>query len=223
MSPSLSFVDIETTGTSPLYNRIIEIGIVRVDRGKISREYSTLINPQMHIDPFIEALTGISKEDLVDAPTFEDVRSDILEVIDGSIFVAHNVRFDYGFIRNEFKRFEDVFAQKHFCTVKLARHLYPGFKNYNLDAIIERHGIVCKNRHRALGDAKAICDFYFQSIKELGKEKVVHAVGLAMKRPSVPVLNGKLRKYKRLFVVIKTQTEDGYNTVVVKEQDCISD
>jgi DNA polymerase-3 subunit epsilon len=184
---SLTFVDIETTGTSVTYNRVIEVGLVRVDDGKISKEYSTLVNPQMRIDPFIEQLTGISKESLEKAPTFEDINGSLLEMFKDTVFVAHNVRFDYAFLRNEFRRFEKNFSLKHFCTVKLARVLYPGYARYNLDAIIERHNIVCENRHRALGDAKVIYQFFTQSLKKLGKKKVAKAIDVVFKKPTVPL------------------------------------
>ena len=121
----LSFVDIETTGTSVSYSRIIEIGILKVQNNKLVKKYNTLINPETSIDPFIEKFTGISQKDVEKAPTFYDIKDDILELLSGSVFVAHNVRFDYGFLRNEFKRYDITFTSKHFCTVKLARLLYP--------------------------------------------------------------------------------------------------
>lgn len=127
-----SFVDVETSGTSLSFDRVIEIGIVRVEGGQVVREYSTLINPQAYVDPHIELLTGISSSDLEHAPTFYEVRNDILEMLKDSIFVAHNAQFDYGFLKHEFKRFDIAFSPKHFCTAKLARLLFPGYRSYNL-------------------------------------------------------------------------------------------
>jgi len=183
----LSFVDIETTGTSVSYSRIIEIGILKVQNNKLVKKYNTLINPETSIDPFIEKFTGISQKDVEKAPTFYDIKDDILELLSGSVFVAHNVRFDYGFLRNEFKRYDITFTSKHFCTVKLARLLYPEFKNYNLDSIIENFNLKCQRRHRAFDDAKVLWDFYKKSQKKVDKKRFVEAVSIALRRPSVPL------------------------------------
>src|SRR5206468_3403196 len=145
---------------SAYYNRVIEIGILKVVDGVIVKEYKTLINPEAHVDPFIEGLTGISAADLESAPTFEEVASEINEILTDSYFVAHNVRFDYGFLRNEFKRAGLRLNLKQICTVKLSRILYPDMTRHNLDAIIERFDIKCENRHRAFDDAKVLFEFY---------------------------------------------------------------
>ena len=99
-----SFVDIETTGTSARHDRVIEIGILRVENDRIVKKYNQLINPETHVSPFITQITGITPDDLEDAPTFEIVKDEVYELLHGSIFVAHNVRFDHGFLKNEFKR-----------------------------------------------------------------------------------------------------------------------
>src|SRR3989344_6368134 len=156
----LSFVDVETTGRSVAHGRIIEIGIVRLEGNKIVKTYQTLVDPQDYVDPFVYSLTAITQKDLESAPTFGQIIDAVADVLEGSIFVAHNVRFDYGFVRNEFKRYGKSLSLKHFCTVKLARLLYPQLKNYNLDKIIDEFEIECEHRHRALGDAMAICEFY---------------------------------------------------------------
>ncbi|MBP9814935.1 MAG: 3'-5' exonuclease, partial [Candidatus Levybacteria bacterium] len=122
---SLCFLDLETTGTSPVYGRIIDIGIIRVDNGKITKVYEKLVNPERGLDPFISQMTGIRAEHLAEAPNFESIKEEVLELLADSVLVAHNVRFDYGFLRQEFKRFDISFTSKHFCSVKLARHLYP--------------------------------------------------------------------------------------------------
>lgn len=183
----LSFVDIETTGTSIAYSRIIEIGILRFEQERLVEEFSTLINPLTRIDPYIEKLTGISQFELEKAPVFEEVKDKILEILSDSIFVAHNVRFDYGFIRNEFKRVGIPFFLKQMCTVKLARRLYPGYSNYNLDNLIENFHLKCKNRHRALDDAKVIYQFYIKSLKDIENENLEKAINIVMKRPSIPL------------------------------------
>lgn len=184
---ALSFVDIETTGTNPVSGRIIEIGILRVEENRLVKTYKTLINPQRYIDPFIQNLTGITQEHLENAPTFEHIKDEILEILQDSIFVAHNVRFDYGFLRNEYRRFGHSFSAKHFCTVKLARLLYPNFSKYNLDSIMERFNISCENRHRAFDDAKVLWEFYQKAMKEIPQEVFEKSVNIALRRPSVPL------------------------------------
>lgn len=183
---SLSFIDVETTGANAAYGRIIEIGIIKVVDGKVVREFKTLLNPNAYLDPFIENMTGINSIELETAPEFYEIKDELLEIFEDSIFVAHNVRFDYGFIRNEFKRVGIRFSSKHFDTIKLARLLYPNYRRYSLDAIIENFGITCKSRHRAFDDAKVIYEFYNLSQKKIKPELFEQAVGIALKRTSVP-------------------------------------
>src|SRR5690348_8705207 len=95
---SYCFVDIETTGTSSFYNRIIEIGIVKVENKKVVKKYKQLVNPQGPLDPFITTLTGITANDLQNAPTFSEIKEEVYEILKDSTFVAHNVRFDYAFL-----------------------------------------------------------------------------------------------------------------------------
>jgi len=185
---SLSFVDVETTGKSVAYGRIIEIGIIRVENGKIVKKYNSLVDPQDYVDPFVYSLTGITSNELSNAPPFGQIIDEVEELLEGSVFVAHNVRFDYGFVRNEFRRYGKSFSLKHFCTVKLARLLYPRLKTYNLDSIISEFNISCSQRHRALGDALAICEFYKKLQKAHPLDKLEKVVGIALKRPSVPLL-----------------------------------
>lgn len=183
----LAFVDIETTGGSVTRSRIIEIAILRIRQNKVERKYSTFINPQTYIDPFIQSLTGIRPEDVENAPTFENVKDEIIDILKDAIFVAHNVRFDYGFIRNELKRCGIEFSSKNLCTVKLARILFPSLGKYNLDTIIDEFQIPCKNRHRAFSDAKAIWDFYKKSSRIVNEDTFQKAVDTVLKRPSVPI------------------------------------
>ena len=184
---SICFVDVETTGTSAYYNRVIEIGILKTIDGKIVKQYKTLINPEAHLEPFIQQLTGITPVELEKAPTFEEVKDEIYELLSESFFVAHNVRFDYGFLRNEFKRCGIKLSLKHFCTVKLARLLYPHHKRHNLDSIIENFDIKCENRHRAFDDAKVLYEFYKKSQKLIKADLFEQAVNIALKRPSIPL------------------------------------
>jgi DNA polymerase-3 subunit epsilon len=151
-------LDLETTGGNPAWHRIIEIGAVQIDRDGVSREWSTLVNPGTRIPPAITAFTGITEQMVAHAPAFEDVHRELLSRLAGRVFVAHNARFDYGFIRAELARLDRRWSAPVLCTVKLSRRLYPREPRHNLDAVIARHGLECTARHRALGDARVLCD-----------------------------------------------------------------
>ncbi len=182
----IAFLDVETTG-SRWSDRIIEIGIVRVENGKITQSLNTLVNPGCYLPPEITILTGISPAELEYAPSFGQIKKDILEILDDCIFVAHNVRFDYSFIKNELKREEFAFKSKHFCTVKLSRHLYPEHRHHNLDSLIERFNFKCKSRHRAYDDAYVLWQFYQHILKNFSEEEVLLALSKTIKKPSVPI------------------------------------
>ncbi|HEX7042614.1 MAG TPA: exonuclease domain-containing protein [Patescibacteria group bacterium] len=182
----LAFIDTETTGLSVRHDRIIEIGIVRVEDGKIVAKYKSLINPQMHISPFITNLTNITPEELENAPTFYQIKNDIYEMLNGAVFVAHNVRFDYGFLKSEFSRVEMNFSLRHFCTAKLSRSLFPIHKHHNLDSIIDRFGLKVKNRHRAYDDAKVLWDFYKKLQKSIDLKVLEKHVNYGLRHPSRP-------------------------------------
>ena len=154
----LILLDLETTGATASFDRITEIGLIEVENGEYVREWSTLVNPQMHISSFIESLTGISNEMVADAPTFAAVAAELTARLAGRLLVAHNARFDYGFLRAEFARLDTAYASEVICTVKLSRKLFPGHRRHNLDTLIERHEIQCEARHRALGDARVLWD-----------------------------------------------------------------
>ncbi|HVZ58848.1 MAG TPA: exonuclease domain-containing protein [Patescibacteria group bacterium] len=183
----LAFVDIETTGGRFSWDRVIEIGIVLTEDGETSQTYSTLINPQTSIPPEIEKMTGISNHDVEAAPTFREVAGDILTLLKDYTFVAHNVRFDYGFLKAEFARLGATFCPKHFCTVRLSRALYPQYRRHNLDSLLERFSIKIESRHRALSDAVAIQTFYRLAKKQTSPENFTTAMQLVLKKPYLPI------------------------------------
>lgn len=156
----LAFVDLETTGATATIDRITEIGIVEVDPDGSVREWQQLVNPGTRISPFIEQLTGISNQMVANAPAFSEVAEETFRRLQGRLFIAHNARFDYGFLKNEFKRLGINFRGSVLCTVKLSRELYPEYKKHNLDSLIERHGLQAEARHRALADAQLIHQFW---------------------------------------------------------------
>ncbi len=187
MLPSkIAFIDTETTGLSVTADRIIEIGIIRVEDYQIVDTFTTLINPERHVSSEIERITGISSQSLKDAPLFSDVKDTIQNLLKDCVFVAHNARFDYGFLRNEFKRCNTSFSAKQCCTVKLSRVLFPDIRRHNLDAIIERFGFVAKRRHRALDDAKILLDFYHHLQKNFSADVLDKTLAHVMERPTLP-------------------------------------
>ncbi len=156
---NFTIVDVETTGGSPYFSRIIEIGLLRVEKGEVVEEFQTLLNPGKPIPEFITKMTGIDDNAVSMAPLFEDVADDLLYKFEDAIFVAHNVMFDYGFIKEEFRRLGYGFSADRLCTVKLSRALFKEYKRHNLSELIERYGFACDNRHRAFDDAKVLWDF----------------------------------------------------------------
>ena len=148
-------VDIETTGSFTGRHKITEIAIYIFDGQKIIDEYQTLVNPESSIPPYISSMTGITNKMVEDAPKFYEVAKDILLKLEGHIFVAHNVNFDYNFIRQEFKSLGGDFQSKKLCTVRLARKIIPGLPSYSLGNLAKHLGIEINGRHRAFGDAKA--------------------------------------------------------------------
>ncbi len=162
------FLDIETTGASARFARITEIGALRVENHQVVATYNQLINPEMPIPHFITTMTGISNEMVWDAPTFRGIADDLELFLDGALFVAHNVNFDYSFIKAEYGRFGNTFGMDRMCSVQLSRKLYPEHRSHRLDKVIERMGIEVQNRHRALDDAEVIWKFVQQEYESKG-------------------------------------------------------
>lgn len=162
----LVFLDIETTGGSAYDSRITEIGAIRVENGQIVGRYNQLVNPEQNVPWFITKLTGITDEMLWDKPTFAGIADDLESFLTDSIFVAHNVSFDYGFIKESYRRLGTSFNMDRFCTARLSRRLYPEQRRHNLDTIIEVHGIPVENRHRALDDAVVLHEFYKKALDQ---------------------------------------------------------
>lgn len=170
------FVDLETTGTSPKQHRVIEVGIVRVEHGKVVREYRTFLDPGEPVPAFISSLTGIHSAMLVDAPQFEEVALEIAELLEGALFVAHNAMFDYNFLAMEFRRLGMQFSYAYLCTAKLSRKLYPKLRGHSVDALVARFALDAGMRHRALDDARVLHQFLEVSRTTLGADVVDVAI-----------------------------------------------
>jgi DNA polymerase III subunit epsilon len=150
-----AIVDIETTGGYAANHRITEIAIYHHDGLNVTGHYHTLINPERNIPHYITGLTGITSEMVLDAPSFSQIASEILEQLEGKIFVAHNAHFDYSFLKKEFEVAGFNWQSKKLCTVRLSRKIIPGLRSYSLGSLCESLGILITNRHRAPGDASA--------------------------------------------------------------------
>jgi DNA polymerase-3 subunit epsilon len=153
------FVDLETTGGSTGEHRITEVGVVEIGPDGVSR-WSTLVDPQQAIPPFIQQLTGITNAMVRGAPTFDTIAPGLFERLNGKLFVAHNASFDRGFLRTEFRRAGLAFNPDVLCTVRLSRALFPAEKRHGLDALVERHALIPSDRHRALADADLLWQFW---------------------------------------------------------------
>jgi DNA polymerase-3 subunit epsilon len=150
-----AIVDIETTGGSSRNEKITEIAIYQYDGERITGEFVTLINPERNIPYFITNLTGITNEMVEDSPKFFEIAKKVIEYTEDRIFVAHNARFDYSFIREEFKSLGYNFKRNILDTVTLGRKLFPGHRSYSLGNICKDLNIDINGRHRAGGDAFA--------------------------------------------------------------------
>ncbi len=176
-------VDLETTGGNLYEDRVTEVALLRFEQGRVSH-FESLVNPNMPIPPFITRLTGIDDEMVADSPSFAEIAGRLRPLLQGSVVVAHNSKFDYTFLRHEFRRAGMDFAAPALCTVQLSRKLYPQFHKHNLDSIIERCGIQTQERHRAMADVAALADFLAVALCEQSWE-TVSKQGLHLMNPKM--------------------------------------
>ncbi|WP_323118467.1 exonuclease domain-containing protein [Burkholderia alba] len=177
----LVFVDLETTGGSAAEHRITEIGVVEVSAQGVST-WTSLVNPQQSIPPFIQQLTGISDAMVRTAPTFAALAPTLFERLDGKLFIAHNASFDRGFLRAEFQRAGLAFNPDVLCTVRLSRALFPRESRHGLDALIERYALVPSARHRALADADLIWQFWRRLHDDVPVERLREQIARTTRR-----------------------------------------
>jgi DNA polymerase-3 subunit epsilon len=182
----LIFLDLETTGATATHDRITEIGLIEVADGRFVGSWSQLVNPEQSIPPFIQSLTGISNDMVRDAPTFAQLAPALIERLQGKLLIAHNARFDYGFLKNEFGRLDLAYRSRVLCTAKLSRRLFPEHRRHNLDSLIERFGLACSARHRALGDAEVLWQFLQKLYARLDAGLIEDAVQAQLDAPSLP-------------------------------------
>lgn len=185
-----AIIDIETTGGSARIEKITEIAIYLHDGIQITGEFVTLVNPERNIPYFITNLTGITNEMVEGAPRFYEIAKQIVELTEGRTFVAHNARFDYSFIREEFKSLGFNFKRNLLDTVALSRKLLPGHSSYSLGNICKDLKISINGRHRAAGDALATVRL-FEILMERDRELNGSKAAL-MKNTKVSKLHPKL-------------------------------
>ena len=182
-----AIVDLETTGGRASRNRVIEVGIVLHDGQQVLDTFNSLVNPECYVPYGITQLTGITQEMVQDAPKFYEIAKQIVELTEGAIFVAHNVRFDYSFLREEFKRLGYTYSRKNLCTVRLSRKAFPGLPSYSLGNLIRFMGWKADNRHRALDDALATAELLRRILaKEDNQQEAQQMVNLGIKEALLP-------------------------------------
>jgi DNA polymerase-3 subunit epsilon len=172
-----TIIDIETTGAVHKYGKITEIALFMHNGERITDQFITLVNPEMDIPLSITRLTGITNRMVSDAPRFFEIARQIVEMTTGRIFVAHNVNFDYSFVREEFLRLGYPFERKKICTVQLARKLFPGHASYSLGRLCSDFGIVIEDRHRAAGDAMATVKLFEKLLQKNRETGMVPRIG----------------------------------------------
>ncbi|MEP6711588.1 MAG: exonuclease domain-containing protein [Ferruginibacter sp.] len=164
-----AIVDIETTGGHAAGSGITEIAIYIHDGNKVTQSFKSLINPERNIPVYITALTGISNAMVADAPVFEEVATEIFELLSGNIFIAHNVNFDYSFLKHHLKLAGHELNVKKLCTVRLSRKVFLGLPSYSLGNLCRSLHINIEDRHRADGDAKATVTLFDKILQSEGQ------------------------------------------------------
>lgn len=190
-----AIVDIETTGGSPRSEKITEIALYIFNGKEIVNEFTTLVNPEKPIPYFITSLTGITDDMVANAPKFYEIAKQLVEMTDDKIIVAHNVSFDYRFIRSEFKSLGYDFNRNNLCTLQLSRRLFPGHRSYSLGNICHDLGICIEGRHRAAGDALATVKLLEKLLKKSNENGIEDLLAVAS-RPNLknlhPLLDRKI-------------------------------
>lgn len=204
-----SVLDFETTGTSARFARAIEVGIVKMKNGKIIDTYSSLINPGSQIPYQITLLTGITNDDVLNAPYFEDIIDEIDFFISGSILVAHNLPFDLSFLKSEYLRAGKVMVEiPKVCTLKLARKIYPEIPSKSLGNVVKFLKIKHRHVHRALGDASATAKILDKMLTQLQEEHHIDEVGQLINFMNMP----KQKSYR----VLKKKLSNDYSSLPAK-------
>ena len=181
-----AIVDIETTGSYASANGITEVAIHVFDGKQVIKKFESLINPQQPIPRYIQAFTGISNEMVAGAPLFEEVAGEIFELLNDNVFIAHNVNFDYSFLKSHLLRTGHDLKSKKLCTVRLSRRIFPGFSSYSLGNLCRSLDIEIHNRHRAGGDAEATVRVFSRLLENDKEDFITKSLLRNSKEQSLP-------------------------------------
>lgn len=213
----ISVIDLETTGMSPLYSRIIEIGIVKIQCLKITNSYKTFVNPGTEIPYQITRLTGIKNEDVCNAPFIDEILPDIQQFLGDSIICGHNLQFDLGFLNTAFRNYGyEKISNPLLCTLKLARKLCPDLSSKSLGSVVDHFGIIHKNVHRALGDATVTAKVLLKMIPLLKEDKKLSTVSDIINYQFVP-LTKNYRFIKKKLITDLTRLPDSPGVYFFKD------
>lgn len=179
-------LDLETTGTRPTRDRLIEMGLVLIDEGIIIERWQSLINPETSIPESIQQLTGITADMLRDAPVFEQIIDQLCQKLAGRIIVAHNARFDMGFLKNAFRSLNRNSRYVSVCTLKLSRALYPEQAHHDLRCLTQRHQLSDSQQHRALNEANKVAEFVFKMQQQHGRDVIEQLMRQQQRLTSLP-------------------------------------
>lgn len=173
---NFAVVDVETTGSSVTKGaRIVEFSAVFVERGDIRDEYTTLVNPEAWIPRWITRLTGIEPEMVEGAPRFRDIAARVREALEGRVFVAHNVGFDWRFVAEELRMANSIMPEgPRLCTVRMARRVLPGLRRRGLDSLSRYYDVDIVNRHRAGDDARATAVILLRMLEAVDRQGIVY-------------------------------------------------
>lgn len=177
-----SIVDIEATGGNSKIGRITEVAVYLFDGEKIVEEFTSLVNPQMKIPPYVQRLTGINNKMAAEAPPFSEIAQTIDEITKNSCFVAHNVKFDYSFFQMEFEAIGMEYKRERLCTLQLSERLLPDVPAYGLGKLCKSLGIEVQDRHRAAGDALATVEL-FKHLMAVDRSFAVSRIQKLKRRP----------------------------------------
>lgn len=182
-----ALVDLETTGGQAAHDQIMEVAVRLLDfNGGVEQQWQSLVDPQCSVPPFIENLTGIRQSMLRGQPTFSAIQDTLWRYLDGAVLVAHNARFDAGFLRANFARYGRQYSPLVLCTLKLARTLYPDWPKHGLEAICDRIGFYSEVHHRAMADVDAMKAFLDYARQDKGEAVFNFEVGLLLGLPVLP-------------------------------------
>ena len=198
---AFAVVDVETTGMcAGASDRITEIAVVVVHRGRRKVVLDSLVNPGRPIPPTICAITNITNEMVQDAPTFAEMADQVLAALAGRVFVAHNARFDWGFISAEVRRTRDLALDgPRLCTVRLARRLVKGVRSCGLDNLTQHFGFANAARHRAAGDALVTADLLDRLLR------LAHEEGARTLQDLTAIATRRVRRARRKRLAMPTE------------------